>query len=174
MKNYVFICLFVLFFSCSGGKKENNMIPRGTFDTNGKNKSQIIKKSNVYFDSIIQGIIGSNKKAGLSITDTIKYQFTLEDVGTEGNEGIAYYYKDSVRKVEINIYTSMWKTYLLYIFENKLIKVTERTFNTYEDIQLVRDYSYTMDFNGNILEKVNSDRVDVYKDLKKVVPFILK
>lgn len=109
----------------------------------------------------------------MSISDTIKYQFSLEDVGTEGNEGVAYYCNDSVRKVEINIYTSMWKIYLLYLFEKTDINVIEQTYNIYENAQLVKSYSYTMDLNGVPLEKVDFNRVDVFQEFKEVVPFVL-
>lgn len=175
MKLYVLISLFALFCSCSGQKsnENNNIMVYDTVDVSSQNISQVRKKTNVDLDSIKQEIFISKKQLKLSISDTVKYQFSLEDVGTEGNEGIAYYYNDSVRKAEINIYTSMWKIYLLYLFEKTDIKVIEQTYNIYENIQLVKEYSYTMDLNGVPLKKIDFNRVDVFQEFKEVVPFVL-
>jgi hypothetical protein len=171
MSNYVLIGLFALFCSClrQEAKESKNIVAR---DTTFENKQTISQKEvvNINLDSIKKKILVSNA----SSLDTVKYQFSLEDVGTEGNEGTAYYLNDSIQKVEINIYTSMWKIYVLYLFDNTNIKVTERTYNIYDNIELIKSFSYTMDFNGIPLEKVDSDRIDIFQELKNAVPFELK
>jgi hypothetical protein len=112
------------------------------------------------------------------VSDTIKYQFSLEDVGTEGNEGTAFYWNDSIRKIRIDIYTSMWKYKLLYLFYKTYIRVSEHTYNignVYygEDIELIKTLFYSVNLNGVPLEKVDNKRVDIFQELKRAVPFEL-
>lgn len=168
---YGLIGLFVLLCSCSGQKtkgKENIVV----YDTIFESKQTIRPKEtvNINLDSIKKKILVSR----VSSMDTIKHQFSLEDIGTEGNEGTAYYLNDSVRKAEINIYTSMWKIYLLYLFDNTRIKVTESTYNIYDSVELIKKFSYTIDFNGVLLEKVDTTRVDIFQEFRSAVPFTLK
>lgn len=171
---YVLIGLFVLilFCSCSRQKtKESKSIV--LYDTVLKSKQIINKKDNtdINIDSIKKKILTS----AISFPDTVKYQFSLEDVGTEGNEGTAYYLNDSIRKVEMNIYTSMWKINLHYLFNNIHIKVAERTYNIYDKrIKLVKEISYAINLNGIPLEKADTTRVDVFQELKSAIPFMLK
>lgn len=106
--------------------------------------------------------------------DTWEYQFSLEDIGTEGNEGVAYYIDGGLRKIEIDIYASMWRTQLLYIFNRTNIEVTEEVFNTYKNMELVRNSSYLIDLNGIPIGRADSSRVDMFQKLKSAVPFTLK
>lgn len=181
MKIHIVYCLLVvviLLVSCSKKHitKENNnvIVVCDSVDDNNKNTITTQNKNNVNLDSVRQKIFALKEKFHLSVLDTIKYQFSLEDVGTEGNEGSAYYLNDSIKKIEFNIYTSMWMYHLLYLFDKTYIKVTEQTYNIYEDIKLVKDFSYTMDLNGVPLKKLDSDRIDIFGEFKQVVPFVLR
>lgn len=123
---------------------------------------------NTKLDSIKDKIIASK-----FLSDTTKYTFTLEDVGTEGNDGTAYYINDRLLKIKLNIYTSMWETNLLYTFSNNAIIVNEQTYNIYEKKKLIKHFSYKIDFNGIPLEKVESDRIDIFQELKSNIPINL-
>lgn len=180
MKVYILIGLFALFCSCSKQRtKESNNTE--VCDTNFASNQTICQKEVVIIniDSIKKEILVSKEKLKLSSSDTVKYLFSLEDVGTEGNEGIAYYLNDSVQKIKIDIYTSMWKYDLLYLFDKTYIKVTERTYNIVNvhsggGIELIKTLSYRMDNNGVPFEKTDSNRIDIFQKFKQVVPFVLK
>ena len=181
MKVHFFICFLVFFSSCSRQIiKDNNNIVCDTILVNNSKSNQLLNKITIInLDSIKQEILKSKEKLSLSVLDTVKYIFSLEDVGTEGNEGIAYYLNDSVQKIEINIYTSMWKIYLLYVFDNAHIQVTEKIYNIVNeefnnDIGLVKDFYYLINMEGVPIEKVDSDRIDIFQELKQAVPFSLK
>lgn len=169
---YILIGVCILLCSCSRQKtKQRTDIV--IHDTVVKSKQILDQKDNVNvnIDSIKNKIL----LLRTSFSDTVKYQFSLEDVGTEGNEGIAYYLNDRLQKIEMNIYTSMWKIYLVYLFNNTNIKVEERTYNIYENnIKLVKENYYAMNLDGIPLEKVDTTRVDIFQELKKAIPFILK
>ena len=180
MKVYILIGLFAFLYSCSNlrTKEGKNIV---LCDTNFACNQTISQKEivNVNLDSIRQKILASKEKMKLSSSDTVKYQFTLEDVGTEGNEGIAYYLNDSVQKIKIEVYTSMWKYNLLYLFDKTYIKVTERKYNianahSIGNSELIKTLSYRIDKKGVAYEKPDSNRIDIFQELKQVVPFVLK
>lgn len=76
--------------------------------------------------------------------------------------------------MDFDIYTSMWKIHLLYLLNKNSIQVTEETFNIYENIKRIKQLSYLINLDGVPLGKVDSSRVDVFQDIKDVVPFELK
>lgn len=166
---YLLIVIFVLFYSCYKQKKETNknivVYDTTVIDRQVENQKKIVYAD---LDSLKDKIIEAKV-----LSDTIKYQFSLEDVGTEGNEGTAYYSNNRLQKVKVNIYTSMWETSLLYVFNNGNIIVTERIYNFHEKKKLVKNFSYKVDFNGIPLETVQSDRTDIFQELKKAIPFNL-
>lgn len=170
-KTFLFIVFSILLnYSCTTHKSESDQtMVSDTIITCNHIENQ---KNVVYInlDSIKKEIL----KLNISVQDTLKYQFSLEDVGTEGNEGIAYYINDRLQKIEMDIYTSMWKIHLLYLFNRGKIKVTEETFNIYENVELIKNKSYLININGIPLESVDSSRVDIFQELKSVIPFTLK
>lgn len=129
----------LLFLICSCGRNtpQSNQTERATDSifTSDVVKSQgNLESENI--DSIKKEILRKNKILG----DTLKYQFSIENIGTEGNEGTAYYINNKLQKVKFDIYTSMWKIHLLYIFNRNAVQVTEETFNIYENIKRVKKY----------------------------------
>ena len=179
-KIFLYICFLTLFYSCSYPKEHHNEI--AVCDTTPANNEYAVlvqEEIDVNLDSVKNEILALRDKLHLSISDTLKYQFSLEDVGTEGNEGSAYYLNDSIKKIEFGIGTSMRIYELLYLFEKTYIKVIERTYNIANvysggDWELIKTLSYSTDWNGIPINKVDSDRVDVFRKLKQVVPFVLK
>jgi len=183
MKSYFLFLFFVLFSFCSCPKRANkensNIVVCDTDIVNNQNVMPIQKENNVNLDSIKKVILKSQDKLQLLASDTIKYQFSLEDVGTEGNEGTAYYLKDSIRQIEIGIGTSMMIYDLLYVFEKPYIIVTEQTYNITNvysggERELTKTLSYSTDWNGIPINNVDTDRVDIFQELKEAVPFVLK
>lgn len=163
-----FIAFLVILNSCHKQEKETNK--NIVVDTSAVSKSVEKQKDTICsdLDSIKDKMIASKASS-----DTVKYHFSLEDVGTEGNAGVAYYLNNRLQKVKMDIYTSMWETNLLYIFNNTNIIVTQRTYNIYKKKELVKEFSYKMDFKGMPLEKVESDRIDIFPELEKTIPFNL-
>ncbi len=171
---YVLIGLFALFCSCSGQKtKEKNIV---VYDTAFESKQTISQKEvvNINLDSIKKKILVSIA----SSSDTVKYQFSLEDVGTEGNEGVAYYFNDSLRNAEIEIYTSMWRYHIQYYFSEKKIKVVENTYNisngSSNKTESIKHTDYTIDYTGKPIGNADKERLDIFQEFKKAVPFELK
>lgn len=162
--------VFFLICSCNWNKSESSRTDVATDSTftNDVVESQE-NEENENLDSIKQVIL-KIKSSG----DTLKYQFSIEDVGTEGNEGTAYYIDNKLQKVDFDIYTSMWKIHLLYLLNKNNIQVTEETFNIYENIKRVKQLSYLINLDGVPLGKVDSSRVDIFQDIKDAVPFELK
>lgn len=86
--------MFFLICSCTWNKSESSRTDVATDTTvaNDVVESQE-NEENKNLDSIKQVIL-KNKSSG----DTLKYQFSIEDVGTEGNEGTAYYIDNKLKK----------------------------------------------------------------------------
>ncbi len=173
MRSRLLILVFLLFMICSC--KDNNTQSNytetyvdSTFNYKFYNdKGNVLNRKS---DSVKQIILEGNKNS----KGTFKYRFSIEDVGTEGNDGTAYYTNNELKNIEFDIYTSMWKIHLLYFFNKSVVQVTEETFSTYENIKRVKKLSYLINLDGIPLEKVDSNRIDVFFKIKETVPFKLK
>jgi hypothetical protein len=163
-------------YSCTNpiSKKDSDKLP--VVDSNMVIENKIQKnhiEKNTNLDSVKKGIQLIREK--LNPTDTTKYKFQLEDVGTEGNEGFAYYINDSLKKVECDIYTSMWRYHIQYYIINNRIDVIERTYNiTYNKSKKVKEITYTIDLKGKLIGDADKERIDIFQEFKKAVPFELK
>lgn len=108
--------------------------------------------------------------------------YSIENISSEGAEAIIRYVQGRISLCKINIYGEMGRANLIYKFSKNMIKVTEKDYNyevpfmqvTDKDIKLIKNFSYKMDLNGVLLEKVDSDRIDIFQELKDAVPFVLK
>lgn len=170
--NYMLICILLfLILSCTERKTASKQTKVVT-DTIFSNEIVEIKENskNKNLDSIKQVL----SKKGKTSIDTLKYHFTIEDVGTEGNEGTAYYIENELQMVEFDIYTSMWKIHLQYFFNKNKIQITEETYNIYENTKLIKKISYKTNLEGVPLEKTDSNRVDVFQKIRSTIPFDLK
>jgi hypothetical protein len=186
MKINIYICFVLLFYSCSSinSKKESNVIiykdstEVAKHNTNNLSDKEIL---NINLDSIKKVILNNNKKSQLSLGDTLKYQFSLEDIGTEGNEGIALYVRWKLQKIKIIIYTKMTQIHLIYEFDRSKIKVLGQIYAYREDNidisskkDIIEKFTYYIDMNGLPIDKIKPNRVDIFCEIKKVVPFELK
>ena len=93
---------------------------------------------------LIKKLISEESKISI---DTLKYQFSVKDIGTEGNEGTAYYVNNELRKIKFDIYTSMWKISIQYLFIMEQIYVCEDTYNTFEN-KHIKNIVYVTNLNG--------------------------
>lgn len=167
----IIVILLFLIYSCTGNKVQPNqakIVSDSTITSKLYESKDNVEDGNL--DSIKQVILKESKIS----KDTLRYHFSIEDIGTEGNEGTAYYVNNQLRKVEFDIYTSMWKIRLLYLLNKDDIKVIEETFNIHENIKQVRKLSYLINLEGVPIEKVDSNRVDVFQYIKDIIPFKLK
>jgi hypothetical protein len=120
-------------------------------------------------------------KDKINIKDTI-ITYDLEDISSEGAEVVAHYIQNKIMLCKISIYGSMGRAELVYKFSNNQIKVTEKDYQyavpmmevTEKDIELVKDFSYIMDLNGIPIDKVDSSRIDIFQEVKQIVPFVLR
>jgi hypothetical protein len=179
MKLFSIFCILVFAYSCSNpiaNKKGNNfsVIDSNHVVKNDVSKNQYEEKN--YLDSIKNEVRKIKKK--LTKADTIKYKFQLEDVGTEGNEGIAYYVGDSLKKIELDVYTSMWKYQIQYFLLKTNIDVIEKTYNISNEssskIGLVKEITYSIDMNGKPIGNEGKERIDIFREFKKSVPFEIR
>ena len=169
-----YFCLLIfmsLFYSCLRNKKDatDTQVLKDTLIINNAVIDNTIEE-NKNIDSISNLILKNGKISG----DTLKYKFYIEDVGTEGNEGTAYFIDKKIIKLDFVIYTSMWEIQLKYLFDNNKINIIEKTYNIYEKTTLQKTISYTVDFQGNPLQNVDESRVDVFQEIKDNIPFELK
>jgi hypothetical protein len=165
------IFLTILIASCNGRRKTKDVIK-----SNNIKCLDTINLQSRFIDSIRKSIIEANKK--LTNSDTLKYSFNIEDVGTEGNEGVAYYYKNDLVKIIFEIYTSMGKIRLSYKFNQANVFVKEENFSKsneedYKNLVLTKAISYMVDRNGLPLQKVDPDRINIYQELIDNIPFSL-
>jgi|LakMenEpi03Aug12_release.lakeMendotaPanAssembly.Ray.scaffolds.fasta_scaffold730890_2 hypothetical protein len=181
MSNFFYICFSLFLISC---KPQNSETKKNTFEF--KDSVSIVKPyitdynegySN-YLDSISKELLKLQSKDKLTSLDTLKYKFYLEDVGTEGNEGIAYYLDNRLKKANIEIYTSMWKYVIQYIFYETKIDVIESTYNisngVINNLEMIKKITYIIDLSGKIEGDTIKDRIDIFEEFKLVVPFELK
>lgn len=178
------ILLIILVNSCSDSNTKiiQKDISRDTAIISTKKDSiENNDRPEVNLDSVKKEILIYRDKQRLSKLDTLKYKFTFDDVGTEGNEGNAYYLNGELIKFDIVIYTGMNQIFLSYKFDASTIKVSERTYaykSMNADIRskkdLIEKSIYDIDTLGKPLDnKTERHRNDVFDIIKNNVPFKL-
>jgi hypothetical protein len=168
----IYLSIFGLFFfCCCNVKKIQSIQSEIVSDTTFVTVQTIKSKENELMTSLdlIKKLISEESKISI---DTLKYQFSVKDIGTEGNEGTAYYVNNELRKIKFDIYTSMWKISIQYLFIMEQIYVCEDTYNTFEN-KHIKNIVYVTNLNGVPLMNVDSSRVNVFQQIKDVVPFKL-
>lgn len=108
--------------------------------------------------------------------------YDIEGISAEGAEAKVNYVNGKISKSVTHIYGETGQATVTYAFEGNKIKVSETTYSYTSRIEDVRsnngmrlDYkiSYFIDFDGNPVGKVPSERIDIFKEFKDVVPFAL-
>lgn len=117
-----------------------------------------------------------------TVPDTTITYF-IDDVSTEGAAATVKYRHGAIVEAVVMIYGCSFQTEVAYLFLDDSIRVKEQQFlynGTLEDVKTNDDMrpgnsvQYSIDYDGRLLEKIDKEYADVYKDFKKVVPFSLK
>lgn len=111
---------------------------------------------------------------------TITYD--IEGISTEGARADVRYVNGEIAESTTTIYGEMGKATVTYKFEKDRIKVSETQYSykthvvdlkSDSDIQVSKQLSYYVDFNGNVIGDPVPDRVDIFREFKQAVPFKL-
>ncbi|HUH73689.1 MAG TPA: hypothetical protein VLZ75_04720 [Chitinophagales bacterium] len=108
--------------------------------------------------------------------------YDIEGISTEGGEAKVNYVNGRIFKSVTSIYGESGQATIIYEFETDKIKVieTKYSYNTTidnvkseEDMKLEYETSYFIDFYGNIIGKKIPNRIDIFREFKKFIPFEL-
>lgn len=131
-------------------------------------------------ESINKGII-NNDTVAVKKDTTISYD--IEGISTEGAEAVTKYVNGQIKESTISIYGETGQAKVIYVFLSNQIKVIEKEFVYREDLKNVasekdmkvkKEISYTIDFKGAVIGSADKERLDIFQEFKKVVPFELK
>lgn len=136
-------------------------------------------------DSIRDNILKTNN----GIKDSISYKFSLDnEMGTEGNDGIAFYKKGRLNMITMQIYTDRGLCDVSYAFySKKKIKVCEKNYSYVNDVEEIKykrgvpsveEYCSYINENGKSIDGKNSVKNDdarkVYSIIKRNIPYELR
>lgn len=147
MIRYIFI--FLLFLSCNGVQKNDST-------TNSNPKS--------------------------TLKDTV-ITYNLEGISTEGTSANVLYQNGKILESIINLYSGTGKKEIEYLFEKDRIKVVEKYFiyltelenvKSDDDIELTKEQTYYINYSGNVIGNPVEDRIDIFSEFKKEIPFTIK
>lgn len=155
-KNTVILLLYLLLNSCHSNEQSKN--------------------------ELVNNLPRSNKTIYENKRDTI-INYDIQGVSSEGAEAKVSYINGKIRKSVVNIYGETGQANIVYIFLNNRIIVTEKKYayktlladvHSSKDIIPGKEISYILDFNGKPIGKRDADRIDIFSEFKKAVPFELK
>lgn len=128
----------------------------------------------------------SNKIAPENIS-TIKKDTTIlydiEGISAEGAEATVKYVNGKIKESTINVYGETGQAKIVYVFLPTQINVTEKEFtykedlknvNSEKDMKIKKEIAYVIDYNGIPIGNADKERLDIFQEFKKVVPFELK
>jgi hypothetical protein len=148
MKIFMYVISLFIILGCSNGQRENLIM---------ENQRLVQKDTIIIYD--------------------------IESISTEGAEAKVSYVNGKITKSITSIYASTWQMSIEYDFQKDKIKVLESKYSYKTEIENVRsnedmnlDYeiSYFIDFEGKIIGKSVSDRIDIFEEFKAIVPFELE
>jgi hypothetical protein len=137
----------------------------------------------------------SNEQKNKTNTDTILHSenvpavmkdttitYYLEGISSEGAEAKVLYNKGRIRKAEIGIAGAEGQCFINYVFQSKVIEVGEKCYHYKAGIESVNknemslksDIHYTLGYDGKPIGKEFKERLDIFQEFKKAVPFKLK
>jgi hypothetical protein len=110
-------------------------------------------------------------------------EYNIEGLSSEGASAKAKYINGKIKECEIYIYGETGQSKISYAFNDSQINVSEKQL-TYDgslenvksdrDMKIKKEFTYVLDLNGNPIGKVDSDRSDIFSEIKKAVPFEIK
>lgn len=130
-----------------------------------------------------QMLYSINKFFYISNVEDTTITYTIEGISAEGADSKVHYINDIIYKSVTNIYGETGKVTIIYNFDSNIIKVleTKYTYKTTiskvkinEDMNLDYQINYIIDFNGKIIGKEFSERIDIFQEFIKIVPFKIK
>ncbi len=119
-------------------------------------------------------------KKNIEQKDIIIATYSLEGVSTQGAEVNVVYNFGKIFKSEIVIYGETGKATINYEFECERICVIEKHYqyktslenvNSNDDLELIKQQKYYLDYEGNIIGESIKDWIDVFSEFKDKVPF---
>ena len=146
----------------------------------GTNEQKKIDNEQKKTDDINKGVNEQNIPPMKKDT-TILYD--IEGISAEGAEVTAKYISDKIQESTINVYGETGQAKIIYVFLPNQIKVSEKEFtykedlkkvNSEKDIKLKKEITYIIDYNGVPIGNADKERLDIFKEYKKAVPFELK
>ena len=156
MRMFNYILISTLLFSCGNkGQKKGEGIPNAT--TQQVNEMSVVKDTTIVYDIV--------------------------NISSEGAEAVVKYIDKKIKESTISIYGETGQAKIIYSFSSDLINVTEKEFAYKEDLKKVssdkdmkvkKEITYTIDLNGKLIGNADKERIDVFQEFKKVVPFELK
>jgi hypothetical protein len=152
MLNYIIVCLSFIIISCN---------PNSQQETRSNDRKL---------------------EFGTKVKDTL-ITYNIEGISAEGAECKASYVSGKIVKGVTNIFGETGQVMIVFEFEANRIKVLESKYNyktelknvkSEKDMELEYGISYFIDFKGNVIGKPIQNRIDIFEELKKTVPFELK
>lgn len=110
-------------------------------------------------------------------------QYNLENISSEGTSAEAMYVAGKIKKCEISVFGETGQSKIIYVFKENNIYVSEKQliYNTSfentksdKDMKVIKEITYVLDLNGNLISKGSFDRIDIFNEFKKIVPFQIK
>lgn len=156
MKMFIYILISTLLFSC--GNTEQKKAEGITSATAQQvNEMRFVKDTTIVYD--------------------------IENISSEGAEAVVKYSDKKIKESTITIYGETGQAKIIYSFSSDLINVTEKKFAYKEDLKKVssdkdmkvkNEITYTIDLNGKLIGYADKEKIDVFQEFKKVVPFEIK
>jgi hypothetical protein len=156
MKMFIYILISTLLFSC--GSKEQKITENiANTTTQQANEIRVINDTTIVYD--------------------------IENISSEGAEAVVRYAGKKIKESTISIYGETGQAKIIYTFSPNIIKVTEKEFAYKEDLKKVssdkdmkikKEITYTIDLNGKLIGDADKERIDIFQEFKKAVPFELK
>ena len=122
-----------------------------------------------------------NEKYELNHSDTT-LTYDITGISLEGADAKVNYKKGKIVSAEISLYGETGQGLVVYTFLLDEINVVEKEYRyekglesikNNEDLNLVRESSYVIDYNGGFLEKSPEEIFNIYEEFKEQVPFKL-
>ena len=109
--------------------------------------------------------------------------YDIENISSEGSEAVVKYADNKIKESTISIYGETGQAKIIYSFSSDIINVIEKQFAYKEDLKNIssekdmiakKEITYTIDFNGKLIGNADKERIDIFQEFKKAVPFEIK
>lgn len=124
----------------------------------------------------------TNSSQNIIAKDTI-ITYSLQGLSTEGTSANVLYRNRKILESTIVLYSGTGKKEVKYLFEKDRIRVIEKYFvyltelenvKSDDDIEFIKEQTYYIDYNGNVIGNPIEDRIDIFSEFKKEIPFSIE